>query len=117
MPKKINSRSKGVKGEHEVRDLFRARGYVAKRGQQHEGGSDSPDVMHSIEWLHVEVKRTESLSIYKAMRQATEDADVEKIPTVWHRRNNQDWLVVMYADDFLDLLEGEDENVSSQTEN
>ncbi len=105
MPKKINSRAKGVKGEHEVRDLFRARGYVAKRGQQHEGGSDSPDVISPINWLHIEVKRTEALSIYKAMEQAFDDGGAFQTPTVWHRRNNKEWLVVMYADDFFDLIE------------
>ncbi len=105
MAKKINSRAKGVHGEKEVRDFLRDRGYAAKRGQQHEGGSDSPDVMHSIDWLHIEVKRTESLSVYKAMEQACEDADGEKTPTVWHRRNKQPWLVVMLADDFMDMVE------------
>ncbi len=111
MPKKINSRAKGVKGEHEVRDLFRARGYVAKRGQQHEGGSDSPDVMHTIDWLHVEVKRTEVLSIYKAMDQAISDAKEWQVPTVWHRRNNKNWLVIMDVDDFFNLMEGEIDGV------
>ncbi len=109
MPKKINSRAKGAKGEREVRDLFRSRGYVAKRGQQHEGGSDSPDVMHGLEWLHVEVKRTEGLrSIYKAMDQAEKDAKAgDKMPTVWHRRNEKPWLVIMYAEDFFDMIEEE----------
>ncbi len=90
------------------------RGYVAKRGQQHEGGSDSPDVMHPIDWLHVEVKRTESLSIYKAMDQAISDAKGGQVPTVWHRRNKKPWLVVMYADDFFDLIEEDGTNVPSQ---
>jgi Holliday junction resolvase len=108
MPKKINSRAKGVKGEHEVRDIFRERGFVAKRGQQHEGGSDSPDVMHPIPWLHVEVKRTESLQLYKAMEQAAADMNEGQVPTVWHRRNKKDWVVIMNADDFMDLVEGLD---------
>lgn len=106
MPKKkINSQAKGVKGEHEVRDLFRARGYNAKRGQQHEGGSDSPDVMSPIPWLHIEVKRVEALSLYPAMYQAISDCRLEdQMPTVWHRKNNQPWLVVMLAEDFFDLI-------------
>ena len=109
MPKKINSRAKGVGGERECRDLFRSEGYVAKRGQQHEGGSDSPDVMHPIPWLHVEVKRTEALSIYKAMDQAIDDAEDYQTPTVWHRKNGKPWLVVMLAEDFFDIIRDDKE--------
>ena len=41
----INSRAKGARGERMWRDQLRAEGYTAKRGQQHAGGQDSPDVV------------------------------------------------------------------------
>ncbi len=108
MPKKINSRAKGVTGEHEVRDLFRARGYVAKRGQQHEGGSDSPDVISPVTRLHIEVKRTEAFHLYKAMEQANADRNMYEMPVVFHRKNKQKWVVILEAEDFFDMLEDYD---------
>lgn len=43
--RKSNSRAIGISGELEVRDLLRAAGFKAHRGQQHKGTSDSPDVV------------------------------------------------------------------------
>ena len=99
----VNSRSKGIRGELEVRDLFRAGGYKAQRGQQYAGGSDSPDVRHNIPWLHVEVKYTQSSGIWNWLAQAVRDAK-GKLPVVFHRRNSKDWVVIMTADDFFRKL-------------
>lgn len=85
-----------------MRDLFKAHGYEARRGQQFAGGGDSPDVVHNIDGLHVEVKRTEALSLYKAMEQAKADAGDDNFPVVFHRRNGKDWLVIMEADIFFE---------------
>ncbi len=38
------------------------------------------------------------------MAQAIKDAGVALTPTVWHKRNNKDWLVVIRAEDFINLL-------------
>lgn len=100
---KINSRAKGAAGERELALFLKKHGVDARRGQQFSGGDESPDVISDLEWLHIECKRVESLSLYKAMDQAIEDAG-GKVPSVFHRRNRREWLVVVRAEDFLDLI-------------
>ena len=98
------SRDKGKVGEREFAKFLQDRGYEARRGQQFSGGGDSPDVVHSVPFLHFEVKRVESLRLWPALEQAENDAPAEKLPAVAHRPNRRDWVIVMYADDFFDLL-------------
>lgn len=102
-PKRKNSRAKGARGELEVRDVLRAHGWEARRGQQFAGGGDSPDVVHDIPGLHLEVKRVEQFQLYKALEQATNDAKRGNVPAVVHKRNRQEWVVVMKLTDFLGL--------------
>jgi hypothetical protein len=104
----INSRTKGKTGELEVRDLIKAYGFKARRGQQYSGGGTSPDVVHSIPGVHVEVKRVETFNLYKALAQAKADAAEGDMPTVWHRRSREEWVVVLPAKDFLRLVGGVD---------
>lgn len=99
------SRDKGQRGELEVAALLRIYGFEAQRGQQHRGGPDSPDVLHSIPNVHMEVKFTEQFSAYAAMDQAIEDKGAQEIPVVFHRRKRKKWLVVMHANDFLRIME------------
>ncbi len=106
----VNSKLKGNRGELEVAALLRKYGFKARRGQQFSGSPDSPDVKHNIRGFHIEVKRTETLSLYEAMGQAERDAKASDRPVVFHRRNGKDWLVVMRADDLLKLIaSGDDE--------
>ena len=58
----INSRAKGARGEREFAAFMREHGYEAHRGQQFAGSADSPDVVHSIPGIHIEVKRVEALA-------------------------------------------------------
>lgn len=102
---KINSRSKGATGEREFAKYLTERGLPARRGVQYQGGPDSPDIIcESLPEYHFEVKRTERLHMYKAMDQADQDAGPDKVPMVVHRRNKGDWLVIMYADDLVDII-------------
>lgn len=104
----MNANAKGKRGEREWRDELRSAGFEARRGQQYSGSGDSPDVVcPSLPSIHFEVKRTETLSIYTAMQQAAQDAG-HKVPVVAHKRNNRQWLVVMTATDFLDLVRSSD---------
>jgi Holliday junction resolvase len=105
-PKKrrVNSRAKGARGELELSAFLRSRGFEARRGQQNSGGVDSPDVITDLPGIHPEVKRTETLSVYVAMAQAIRDAAGAKTPVVFHKRNHKEWLVILRADDFLNLL-------------
>ena len=104
MPKKrkANGNQKGKAGEREASALLREFGFKARRGQQYSGGGDSPDVVHNIPNTHIEVKRTETLSIYKAIGQAREDsAGTGNVPLVLHRRNGKEWLAILPAKDLL----------------
>ena len=97
------SKEKGKVGEREVAALLRAHGFAARRGQQFAGGGDSPDVVHDIPGVHIEVKRTEQLNIYAALDQAAADSAKGELPAVFHRKNGKRWLVIMDANDFLKL--------------
>ena len=57
----MNSKQKGGRGEREFAAFCREQGYDAKRGQQFQGGADSPDVK-GLPGIHIEVKRVERLN-------------------------------------------------------
>lgn len=107
------SRSKGQRGERELAkklsDLWQV---PFIRGQQFKGGSESPDVacgnLEISRSIHIECKRTEQLSLYKAIEQAKADAG-DKVPIVMHRRNGKDWLCVIELDRVLDLVRALDD--------
>ena len=98
----INSRAKGKVGELEAAAFLRERGFEAARGQQFKGGSDSPDVT-GIPGFHIEVKRVEAGNPYVWLDQAIRDA-ADKTPIVLHRKNRRPWMVIMRAEDFLNII-------------
>lgn len=100
----INSRNKGKVGELELAEFFRQHGFEARRGQQFHGGGDSPDVVvPDLPGVHVECKRVEAGNPYNWLAQARRDAGA-KLPVVFHRRNREDWIVILPASAFLKLL-------------
>jgi len=105
--KKINSKVKGDGGEREWAKYLRDHGIGARRGVQYQGGPGSPDVVSELDNVHFEVKRVERLNIYKAMKQAKEDAGT-KFAMVAHRKNHKKWLLTMTADDFMKILKEKD---------
>lgn len=98
------SRNKGKRGELEVAELLRAYGFAARRGQQFSGSPDSPDVVHDIPGVSIEVKRTEAFRLYAALEQAKTDRKPGDIAAVFHRQNGRPWVVVLDAADFLALV-------------
>jgi Holliday junction resolvase len=101
----LNSRDKGKRGEREAaRALQEHLGCNARRGVQFAGGPESPDVVHDVPGVHVEVKYTEKLNVWKAMDQATEDCG-EKVPIVLHRKSRRDWLVMVPLERLTELCE------------
>lgn len=99
----INSNAKGKAGEREMAAFLRARGYGdARRGQQYSGGHDSPDVV-GLPGVHIEVKRTESLSAYVALDQSIRDAGAANTPVVFHRKSRREWIAILRLEDFLSL--------------
>lgn len=87
LPHGKRSRDKGAEGERELAAeltwLFDCNAY---RGRQFRGGPDSPDVATTIEGLHIECKRSEGISLYKALEQAVRDAADGEVGVVAHRR-------------------------------
>jgi hypothetical protein len=95
----MNSRAKGARAEREMAKVWSGLfGCEARRGQQFSGGSDSPDVVTSMENIHLEVKRVERGNPYGWVDQAVRDAG-SKIPVVLHRRNNREWLAIVRLND------------------
>jgi len=100
------SRQKGKRGERECAAEFAALlGVECRRGVQYQGGADSPDVILKGVPLHVECKRVESLNVYKALEQATEDAPATSTPIVWHRRNGKPSVVIVETTKLLALAD------------
>lgn len=100
---RINSRTKGAVGERELAEFLRERGHTARRGQQFKGGVDSPDIVcETLPGFHLECKRVEAGNLYKWLAQSKRDAG-SKVPLVVHRRNRQEWVVILPLEDFLKL--------------
>lgn len=99
----INSRQKGAEGEREWARWLRNNLSVedARRGCQHAGGPNSPDVIGLL-GSHAEVKRTQKLNLWAAMFQAIRDCG-KNLPYVAHRKNGEEWLVTMRAKDIIKL--------------
>ena len=56
--------------------------------------------MHGI---HIECKRNETLNIDNAMEQAVNDARLDELPAVMHRKNKKPWKVTMLLTDWMKL--------------
>lgn len=101
--KKINSNRKGRNGERELARLLRGYGYAARRGQQYCGAAGDADVV-GLPGVHIEVKRTEKLSLYDALAQAIADARPGEMPIVVHRRNDCQWVVIQPLEDWIKIF-------------
>jgi len=100
------SKRKGAAGEREAAEkLNRVLGTHLHRGRQYHGGPESPDLAGDLPGLHMEVKRCERLSLYKALAQARRDASVTEVPTVVHRANNKPWVIVVEVEQLIRLLD------------
>ncbi len=104
--KKINSRNKGKCGELEFVNFLKERGIEARRGQQYEGSSDSPDVVAGgcMIGVHIEVKRVQAGNPYNWLDQACSDAALTDMPVVAHRRNGQRWIAIMDMRDLITII-------------
>ena len=115
------SRGRGIRGELSVRDLIIGAGFEARRGQQFEGSSESPDVVvpELQRTFHIEVKCVEGF-ISKKMRDAYLKSESEcsflQTPMLVHRylkklgqtrgerKLAKRWLVTVDAQFFFHLL-------------
>lgn len=96
--------TKGKNGERELAHFLSDRGFPSVRGQQHAGGSESPDVrVQGLDDIHFECKRTERTNLDDWMTQAKRDAG-DKIPVVAHRKNRGEWVAILPLDALLSIL-------------
>lgn len=103
--KRINSCEKGKRGEREFSSFMRETwGLDCRRGKQYSGGDDSPDVVHGLIGVHIEVKLVEKLNLQDAFLQAKGDAGVAQTPIVAHKRNRGPWLLTFEASRLEDLV-------------
>ena len=98
----MNSRDKGCRGERELANKLKEYGFDCRRGQQFCGANGDADVV-GLDGVHIEVKRTERLSLYDALAQAKSDAKDTEMPVVMHRKNNCEWVVVQPLEDWIAL--------------
>ena len=100
----VNSKQKGKRGELELVRKLKEYGFGTRRSVQYNGKADAGQAdLVGLDGIHIECKRTERLNLYDAMTQAKHDAKGGALPTVFHRKNNCNWLVVMELDDWIQL--------------
>lgn len=100
-----SQREKGKRGERDAaKSLGEAMGLQARRGAQHKGGPDSPDIeVYAAYGLHWEVKFVEREAVRAWMEQAAVDAG-DKAPVLLHRRRGKKWLVTVRLEDLHEVV-------------
>jgi len=100
------SKAKGAAGERELAHFLSFHKFPAIRGVQYQGGKDSPDIKcDRLSMFQIECKRTEKLSIYKAVVQCEEDCGPGQLPLVCHRQNGRPWISILRTEDFLNIMD------------
>lgn len=104
----INSCTKGKRFERwiasKLRELFPFLADTLRRGQQHAGGPDSPDVVGFPGW-HIEAKHVEKLNVWDMMAQAERDAAPGSVPVGIFKRNRSRVYVCFELDQILEFNE------------
>jgi hypothetical protein len=102
--KPVNSKQKGARFERQLASRFRDYGYEARRTAQYCGNTgDASDVV-GLPGIHVEAKHQERMQLYDWMAQAKRDsAGSDRLPAVFHKKNNAEILVTMTIDDWFNL--------------
>ena len=100
----VNSKRKGATGERELAKKLNEYGFNTRRSVQYNGKADDGQAdLVGLPGIHIESKRVERLNIYDAIAQAVHDAKHGKLPTVFQRKNNCEWLVTMRLSDWMEL--------------
>ena len=93
----VNSCQKGKRVERQAAAFLRGLGFDARRGQQHAGGADSPDVaVADLPGVHFQIKGVASMdlgtvALTSALAQATRDAGPDKLPVCLWRPLRKPW--------------------------
>jgi len=96
-----NSKAKGARGERELSSKLKEHGFDTRRGQQYCGANGDADVI-GLKGIHIECKRVEKLNVSNAMSQAIADCKND-FPTIFHRKDREEWLVTMRLQDWVEL--------------
>lgn len=106
---KINSKSKGKRGELYVVHQFKEEGFdEVHRTAQFKGNTGQAGDIEGIKYIHAEVKFVENLNISKAMEQAERDSNANKrndFPVVFHKKSREPLRVTMNFEDWLKLYQ------------
>ena len=103
----VNSKRKGAAGERELAHKLNECGFETRRSVQYNGKADDGKAdLVNLPGIHIECKRVERLNVSEAMLQAINDAKGGELPTVFHRKNREGWLVTMRLDDWMELYKG-----------
>ncbi len=108
---KINSKSKGKRGELDLVHSLRDAGFPdVKRSVQYCGKATGTADLVGLPGVHVEAKNVERLNIWSALAQSKRDAEADgngDIPAVFFKRNRSGWYVALPLLDFNKLYKGE----------
>ncbi len=98
-----SSQRKGRAAELELSRILNDSGFQTTVGTPLNYGAE-PD-LSGLPGLHCEVKRCEQVRLSEWMRQAIRDAEKfrDGAPTVFHRRNREDWFVTMRFSDWIQI--------------
>jgi Holliday junction resolvase len=99
----MNSKQKGARGERELVNKLKELGFKTERTVQYCGNTGEAADLKGLDKIHIECKRVERLNISDAISQAIHDAKEGMLPTVFHRKNNENWLVTMEIEDWIKL--------------
>lgn len=103
---KINSKSKGKRGELDLVHSLRHAGFPeVRRTAQYCGKAGTSDVT-GLNGIHVEVKNVERLNIWEALLQSKRDSEADEngdIAAVFFKRNRSGWYVAVPLSDFIRL--------------
>lgn len=101
---KINSKAKGARFERTLASRFREYGYDCRRTAQYCGNTGEAADVIGLPGIHVEAKHAEAMRLYEWMAQAKRDSSgTDRLPAVFHKKNNAEILVTMELDDWINL--------------
>ena len=99
----INSRAKGKRGEQDFINRILRPFWPEARRNVDQFVADKRDVL-AVNGVHFQVKRTETLRIWEALAQASNEAAEHDLPVVAFKRNGGQWYCALEADELVALL-------------
>jgi hypothetical protein len=99
----LNARAKGARGEREFITRYLVPFWPEAKRNLDQFGDDKRDCLQ-VAGVHFQIKRTERLELWAAIRQAEQEAIGADVPVVAFRRNRSGWYVCVDAGTFVATL-------------